>query len=1336
MKRKTNDSRIAICIATCDPLSNTIDKIYYMLGNVPNKILCAAKSGKLDKKKNINKWDSTNSKILSDYYGKGFEKHIQGFIDQLNDDTSYKYDLYGSLRGKMSFSNVIGGEEDTNDESSTNAMEIQVDNDIFKFNDEMFNKIEQETDVHKVRQNEITTQKFSKSTNAHITYNNLSLWPEDTILDLRRKIYLLTGIPVYRQFIFYYINDQGPYYTYQIYINRIAYKLKWNDIITRSETSVNGIGIDLYFEQYRNNIEVVSYETQIINSNIGKITKAFVIDLQVIIDYYGLKNVTDTYQFNLLYYGFIYKYWPQLTKETFKYSITTPTSIKKYPLLYEDFSKVFNEETIKNDLFDKIHSSQNTSYDAKDTFIKQINIAVFPNNIKTVIDIRNIFDMFELDSVINMMILNIKSSIYKKYVIIKKHLSVVDNQYAIHANDNTIDIFIDKVQSTLMSISTSGSYTITTEWLESDKINLLKFINILKDVVNPVVDKINSFKEVVFPTGGSLKYLDDDYVLNNITFLYNFDIIMTINEFNSFKNFIVNKYEKLEIIMSNNIQFPRMYMFTQYRGVNNMYSGVGYEIFYEETKLNGRKIKIAHRSDRLQIEFIKIQSVEEFDIIFKYITYIVNEFVTEKKIKKFKNIDESVKSIKRLHDIDPALYDLAKYDNTQSKYSVLCQSGRQPLVYNEDYIKTLPESTRNKMVKYWNFTKNEPAYYLCNSRFPYINFIIGKHPKNYCLPCCKKLKDIPGTHVAHVNEKCLKNKQYDENKTKSSEKYVLSFSKSPEVGRLSNLPSFFKDIFPGSYILGVTQSYPKNQSNISFIECVLTCFPDCFKQFISAIKEHQHYYILGNGVASKFNSQNEMINDMIYNFIDKNNMLMINSDIDIWSQIIIDLVRIIYNTQIITIIYDSDDNCSIVCSKILLSYINKPSTKLVFFIKTLGLSYNLLVNGTKFFYDKSIWDILYKAVIQYNDFDIMKLVKIANSKDLEITTFFIDLHDMCYGAQVGHIYIPVLKSQINTVTIKELNKNIKICYNVRPEPTNSRKELLDLVSIINKPQKYITHFKDLLFNNEVIGFETIDHLRLYHKPINVSNFRPLSQESFINLYYDPRTIDKLVFKKEITEKISQEAKLKMFSNNLYKLFLSEFVNICSRNKNNTIRSKILKIINDLENKDLNMIYNIKVNLSDVLKNYQVDYNVIQEFIEFIFYNNIAISNINKFIHETRFEFDYDIIEKLRSITPKEKLIKELKIMMKDSITPGDIKKIDNYYNIYVSCSVSSEQFFCKGTKLLIPEELIEDLFDILADDIYNKSKLYVLISSSFGILDYFNFTKRSTEIIEILESDD
>jgi hypothetical protein len=310
------------------------------------------------------------------------------------------------------------------------------------------------------------------------------------------------------------------------------------------------------------------------------------------------------------------------------------------------------------------------------------------------------------------------------------------------------------------------------------------------------------------------------------------------------------------------------------------------------------------RTTDVKIDVSKIASIKEFKIIQRYLF----AFLNEQKISKNDSLDLTKVTLKALHEKDPALYDIKRYNRKAKVYSVLCQSDRQPILYTEEEHKLLPSS--RKTTKYWNFTYNKPAYYECpNKKYPHLSFKVGKHPKNFCLPCCKKSEKSR----SEIDEKCLKDHTVYEETNETN--YTLTYGKPIPLGRISKISeSLFLKISESTsnlcslcnYVLyGVEQDLP-GLTDCGLIFSILQSIATnmSVEEVITNITEHilsygSSYTIIGDGAAQVFDSPEHLIDTILSIFLYKNMDLSVLEDVNEWNKIFMYLVKDVYNIETI-----------------------------------------------------------------------------------------------------------------------------------------------------------------------------------------------------------------------------------------------------------------------------------------------------------------------------------------------------------------------------------------------------------------------------------------------------
>lgn len=1290
-------------VSIINPIDKKIIQTHYFLGDIPKKLLQSANNYTYNEKKERIEWNVYDQDILKDFYGKNWRNKLipEDIIIRSHTGTTRYYDYLDHMSN--SNSTVIGGKE--------KGIQLYDNEDLLEALDT--DKI---TIPVQIKPEVKHYDKISK-----ILYHNLSVYPEDNLYDIRLKIQLITNIPIYRQFLIYYADNEF-FYTYKVLINKTVYSIDWTNMIdSTTDVVINGLGIDMFCEKNKDTISIQAYD-RLVLAEIYKtkyIKKIYVIDLDFFIKEYDLYKITDKYQIDLLYYGFIIKYYPQINIDVFKLLLNN-TALSAYPLLSIPNDIVQSNQLIEQELVNYVYSldMEKIKYNIA---ITSINILIYPEIIKLNLNLRNLFDLLVLNEKIIAMGINVTYGLRKQLLLSKYYVTVVNDPVYLPTVKNSIVIVVLYDEQTIyITIYKNGEYKISVNWLETENITYDNVLSNITKPINELINEINKLGIYVFSTGGSLNSINKEVIFSTTTLSIFYPCILTLHEFNLMKNSF-KQYEKIGIIKIQLTQDNRILALHFFKGIIDK-NGInnGYQWLYSDNTKAKRYVKIVHRLDKLQIELINIRNIEEYEIIKKYILAIIYNYITNHKIKHTnKEIVEksSSKRIKKLKDLDPELFNFE--DEHNKPYSVLCQSERQPIIYSQNEIQTLSKVDYNNLIKYWNFTKKSPVYYLCKGKYPYINFITNKHPKNYCVPCCKKLRDIPESRVARINKTCIETRTYNEGEKESD--YVMLYGKYLPIGRKSYIPSILKTLLPNFTIIKC-QQYSDIRTNIGFISSIKYIFGHNIVQELVNILTNlkKTYYVLADGKASRYKSVNELILDITSIFIHDNSLLLTNINIDFWEHIFTDLIKIKFNIEIAIIVNNLDTFYLNMRSSI--NY--DKNSKLVILLKDEENGLNPVLNEK----NESILSIavlkpIYKYIFQNNN-EICSLSFMINfciKHKYSIEKLYINFKNLCYAIQLNQLILPVTESVIVP--------GYPLSYDIYPVIKQTTTQLYEIIDKINEYKADSIIVSNYLVNkdNYVIGFESLQNLRYYHTP------KMLSIDNYIVVPYDYRDIDKEILTRNFIVNKPKDVLIKQFNQNLYKLFLSEFISIIIREKNTTLRNLIKKVLLPLSkvtNKEIDTIFQ---QLYDLLREYPEDMLTIEEFINFIYFHTLDLHDLIKFIDHSTFEFDYMTLKKYQEEPDLKKLKSQIMEIMEPHIIIGNIDNIPNYFNTYTSCSKDSTQFFCKGSKLLVPENKIEDMYDVLINDLKNKSKRTILLSSISGIVNYFNFIKRPYEFIHIFE---
>jgi hypothetical protein len=699
-----------------------------------------------------------------------------------------------------------------------------------------------------------TTKQKSINLDKKIEIDNIYLLKTDSLLDLKKKIYFLTNIRVEYQYLFYQNINQ-----HIIKINNETIKVPYrfididdldggNNNIYNNKNDVKIIKLDeiIFLGDISNEINLINFEKNNIYSQIPSDYK------------------------ELYYYEYILCYWPYLTQ-----NLSTISIFNKVIDYYDEYNIIKKTQNIDENIFNDI-----ISYCAV-----EINKRKNEKNTKNAknasyVDLRKIFDhlsilnelkcvsLYYYDTDINNFIQLIKVDKYDKEKYIDK--KILNNLIIIYIKDNkTIKhvININGNQTFLLNINDIYQKNIIYDhilFINSyiKKINKELFynldtINLSNISIKNMIININTIYENILQPLIDLDYIIfTKYLANNIVEYY-------LDHYNSYD---IHKLE--EINMSNNTYLqPETFIALKSKKTIKIIKNV----------LNNKVI-------------LSGINEKEYEFYKKILNYsIIKEKKSQKNVNN--NVGNTKQNVKNLKDKDPLLFDLKKF-GTDILYTTLCQKPDQPIMYFEEEIKNLPKHTKDNLVKWWNFTNKKKVYYSCPSKDkPFLNFIVGKHPLNYCLPCCKKTtfdKDVKSKKNTIISE-CLATYEYKNSKdSKFDSKYIFNYGKSFENGRLIDIVnSKFNKLFATEnkmtfsqdnyYGLGVNV-----EDNMSFINSIYMCTNLNNKSFIQKISDNKYFnLLLGGNIYLYFLNEHELIS-----YINNKQIMNDDFDIDIYTDIL------------------------------------------------------------------------------------------------------------------------------------------------------------------------------------------------------------------------------------------------------------------------------------------------------------------------------------------------------------------------------------------------------------------------------------------------------------------
>lgn len=1096
--------------------------------NVENKLLEFEKTSKISKSMEStlkkyygNKWKT----ILNIGYTGGFENSAEIF-----GETMVKND-------NATDNNVVVENNNADDNATDNNIAVENENADKVINDipdkKYTPKDENEDELDNITLEEINSisnimeykndepvEILDKKAKTKFIFEDFNILPNDNIIEFKKKISLATKIPIYKQNLWYVYNKKVYNLNYDIFINNKVAKVSIiKNIIDKNVEFINNIPILINFYNVKNLLKIKAYDTfSIINDiQLLGVTEFNLFNMDEFINNSNIlsKNKKlDKSQIEIIYYGFINLFWPMLSLSAWVDYINTETSsfANIYPdlaLNYDNNLKIYKmEKKITEEAMDLFYNKEKA--ELKNSIEKNIYISITNSIIKVqssydqnVINLRNLFDKLEL----NDNIISCKCSLlYKGKNIILNKTFADNNQIKLIAPLQSIMIRLLEENIYLdIFIFTNGNYNIKSKWPEERFYGFSEVFEIVSKKVNELVLIINNMGSYVINSNYKLeKMTDKNSKFSEIYVSLIYRKYMKFEEFKTIEN-ILKEYSAANIVKLNSIDdinntlqyyFSKgVYKFDDsiieknivLQNYYNFLTNSTIKTKWQQLFQNVRNTTFQYRHGDIKISIEGIKE-KEFDTFYMYILNIFSVLNSQKKKYTSVNTEKSIvikKNIKTLKYQDPVLYDFKKLYNSPVVYSKICQKQHQPQILNEEEYRLMNDTQKEKVINYWNFTTKSPAYYHCpNHKYPFLQFIVKKHPKDYCIPCCR-IKSIDEDNNSAKNiiyDACMKDHMYSNDKTNiiSDTRYIMTYGKSITPGRICNLPeetvepllyeSFServneKDNKSVFYLYGIEQHvlYTKYVGYVSSLAFSLDLtIVDFINKTIKLITKNPDNFknLLDGKIVKYFRSVDDLIMFLSDIFLAETKPLHETKSFP-WNEIFQDIAYYYYN--ILSVIFEDksiigQENIKLkmtnkinssnkILSKMykILLIIHKKNvynpiyliTPIVYF-KTKIIDKKLFQNDVSKILSKIIeFENMDKITNKKLDITLDTYIKFQNSeynkKKYFIESIFINKNNLCFYIEFSKIssknkqlfYIPVKFSDYNTDSIINTNFQIK-----------------------------------------------------------------------------------------------------------------------------------------------------------------------------------------------------------------------------------------------------------------------------------------------------------------------
>lgn len=1106
-------------------INNTIKQTIVFIGIVPNDV--KEELLKIETKK-------YNKKILSDFYGNNWEVKLgirkidsrkSGGEKFGGDEFSFDENIDLETAESSNLDLLESGEKP---EGTVVQNNISLD-DLMANDDEII--VKESEKIHQITK----TQDSKFGIRFIFSDPFLSIYPEDKVLEFKKKIYAVLNIPIYKQHIWYVYQNRTFPLNYSIFHNNSILYINVQDMLenydNKSAQLIENIPISTKYYQMKSDLKVVANDTfSILDDFYHKfgITEYNLLDLD---DFVATSRkslnviIAERYQLELIYYSFIIIYWPMLSLSAFSEFIKSESNIAKfYPELHQpiqELNQIYKlEKKIMDTKADLISNpkKKETLKKIRESISNSIVYAIisvlkYQNSKETILFIRNLFDKFALnDSIIGIKCYMThegkKITLNKTY---KKHAFIHD-VIELDSIMFKIKISSENIKTINLIFYKNGNYIIKSSWREEDSYDFDDIFDIVFKLIKPVIDKINSFGHYVLANKRDIPLMNkQNSKFTEIGMSMFYKKTFTAEQFELLKS-IMSDYRKAGIMRDRNVEksliefyFSKgMYQFQPDRiervaTLNNYYEfltdGIVKQKWYtifEKTRIT----KFHHRFSDIKIEIIGVKE-NEFFIFYNLIMTLFHIFNEQDKLlnektndtKKKQDIQKNQertlkKTLRNLKEQDPVLYNFKKLYKTENIYSKICQKPYQPLLLTKQGYDELPKDKKTNAIKYWNFTTNKDAYYVCpNPKYPYIKFIVKRHPKDYCIPCCKKTQLSENTKEAKqlIYDMCIKEHKYtkEERTITLGSRYVMTYGKDIEPGRLSKLPEdslepLFYETYSineqgidpecstedGYYLYGIEQTI-NGKNNMGILNIIIhsneTSLPDFINNLIKLMKiTPSKFRILLNGNISRyFSSMENFISNLQEIFLEPNSL----TDFDEipWNDIFINIAYLFLNINIINFAHEKSDPIKLSLPSYITNkdqFLSPEFKNLIVFKKRSNYYPIYQLNTDVFFkvkmftkklfiFNDSIMIIIGRLIESYfseqikkkivNNINLAIINKFVKVSDYVIGNLFINSSNMCYYVHLKskggqNIYIPVelsyhLETEKVSVTYDMFSRN-------------------------------------------------------------------------------------------------------------------------------------------------------------------------------------------------------------------------------------------------------------------------------------------------------------------------
>lgn len=1230
--------------------------------------------------------------------------------------------------------------------------------------------------LNQIDNQDVTLKEVGLGSDRDLIFSYIDVFPMDKIVEFKHKLSFASGIPAIFQHIW------CPNITHhQDYDVTLAYKIKINHIVRPVfinqdvEEKIHGVPIFQEFFDNKNNINCVARDHSL-TLRAYKNRHFYCSDFRDWIQPDTNSPFLSVAVRDLVYYGFVLLFFPWITPTIMQEYLNGEPLEELYSEMFVDsyYAKRFAvESSILNEAYNALQV-KNSDYNLTGSITGTI-MHVESNNLNSFGNLRDIFDNFQLSEKFPCVkgLIRVGTQAIKLVKLFGNHSEPTER-----AHHNTIMIeTIHNDISYFVWIHSNGDYSVKSFWREDLHANLNYIQKQLKIIFDPVIAYINQINYSPIsippvPSNPKFSRTDASYYYMKLISEEQFDALTDIIDTVASSGFAIRKDT------SNTIEYywqKGQYMFdakkdkmvpllNQYEYMSN---SMLYNTFVKNIK-QSRVVTVSNVGGYLRFQITGICANDELQDFLVQIVGIIIKF--EKSIdgkiisKSDKTRIMSDRILKNLKLQDPKLYDPEKSGKNSVVYSRVCQKAKQPMIITESEFAKLGKDKANQLVKYHNFTTDKPVYYSCpNKQYPFINFLVKKHPQGFCLPCCQKMpvdEKVNKMKQARYNT-CLSKHVFEGERQNviTTSSYIAMYGKQLDPGRISRMPESSLDplfynrssrlgnpepecaTVDGYFLYGLDQNY-NSYKNVGVLHCIAHALQQNISEFIvqSCVKidkQKSIYTSILNGEISNY-------------FSSRDNFIQVLSQIPYaeqpfdapWNDILLDIIRYYFNIQIIAFI---DKNNSIIFrvppevthpkelfmgGERFMFLLNKENTWTpIYHINTEVFKKTGLIIRRLFEYDhvivQSVMNILEKFYTNTRGpnsekaitFSILQMF--SKDRNIPIDEIFISDKNLVYMVRFGNVFFPCVPSYYYQTSFKRNYDKLKT-----DQQSSDYSEVMIMIKKYNQwVQDASSSFQDMIVyplihvksaiilnsnKNMVIGLQT-SHASFWVKP---------------HMYSDPIEKMFIMYHPDVLFELLDTSPNPVFSSDYkqvhehvymyyaYDILLNMLARLFHSSKNNSKREALTKLLQDLPDSTDNLRkFMEKLDSTDQI-----------QITEMIKYKNMNIENII-------FHFDRYKENKLRENPSIENILS----VMDEVVTIVDsLEGVGDIGNVLSFCSKNAVETFCEKRKMKLTKDLAHEFAKVMQIDLQNplKQRMFDQITLR-SHLNYYKFNSRPNERIRI-----